>query len=63
MEEIIVYFHTDCLLKNNGTNHPERKERLDSILESIKQIKEFKIDFKEAPIAGTESISPCQIII
>ena len=54
---MLVYFHNDCLLKDNGFNHPERKERLDSILESIKQIKEFKIDFKEAPLAGTESIS------
>ena len=54
---MLVYSHSDCLLKDNGFNHPERKERLDSILESIKQIKEFKIDFKEAPIAGTESIS------
>ena len=54
---MLVYSHSDCLLKDNGFNHPERKERLDSILESIKQIKEFKIDFKEAPLAGTESIS------
>ena len=36
MKEIITYFHTDCLLKNNGINHPERKERLESILSSIK---------------------------
>ena len=35
---MLVYSHTDCLLKDNGFNHPERKERLDSILESIKQI-------------------------
>ena len=54
---MLVYSHSDCLLKDNGYNHPERKERLDSILETIKQIKEFKIDFKEAPLAGTESIS------
>ena len=36
MEEIIVYFHTDCLLKNNGTNHPERKERLEVVLKTIR---------------------------
>ena len=54
---MLVYSHTDCLLKNNGFNHPERKERLDSILESIKQIKDIKISFKEAPLADMDAIS------
>jgi len=54
---MLVYSHTDCLLKDNGFNHPERKERLDSILESIKQIKDIKINFKEAPLADMDSIS------
>ena len=36
---MIIYTHPDCLLKENGSNHPERKERLDSVLESINQIK------------------------
>ena len=54
---MLVYSHTDCLLKDNGFNHPERKERLDSILESIKQIKDIKISFKEAPFADTDVIS------
>jgi acetoin utilization deacetylase AcuC-like enzyme len=54
---MLIYFHTDCLLKDNGFNHPERKERLDSILESIKQIKNIKISFKEAPLADTSVIS------
>ena len=54
---MLVYSHTDCLLKDNGFNHPERKERLDSILESIKQIKDIKISFKEAPLADMDSIS------
>ena len=54
---MLVYSHTDCLLKDNGFNHPERKERLDSILESIKQIKNIKISFKEAPLADTSVIS------
>ena len=26
---MIVYTHSDCLLKFNGPGHPERKERLD----------------------------------
>ena len=54
---MLVYSHTDCLLKDNGFNHPERKERLDSILESIKQIKNIKISFKEAPLADKDLIS------
>ena len=31
---MIVYSHSDCLLKFNGQGHPERKERVDSILKS-----------------------------
>ena len=54
---MLVYKHNDCLLKNNGFNHPERKERINSILESIKQIKEFKVNFKDAPLANIETIS------
>ena len=54
---MLVYTHSDCLLKNNGPNHPERKERLKSILDSIKDIKDFKIEFKEAPIAKMDTIS------
>ena len=54
---MLIYSHNDCLLKNNGPNHPERKERLKSILDSIKDIKDFKIEFKEAPIAKMDIIS------
>jgi acetoin utilization deacetylase AcuC-like enzyme len=54
---MIVYRHDECLLKDNGSNHPERKERIDSILDSINQIKDFKIDFKDAPFADIETIS------
>ncbi len=53
---MIIYKHDDCLLKDNGFNHPERRERIESILESIKQIKDFKIDFKDAPTADLEQI-------
>ena len=48
---MIIYKHDDCLLKDNGFNHPERKERIESILESIKQIKDYKIYIKDAPLA------------
>ncbi len=54
---MLVYTHSDCQLKDNGLNHPERKERLETIIESIKQIKDFKINFKEAPIADMKIIS------
>ena len=54
---MLVYTHSDCQLKDNGLNHPERKERLETIIESIKQIKDFKINFKEAPIADMKTIS------
>ena len=53
---MIIYTHPACLLKFNGQNHPERKERLESIIESIKS-SELKADFKDAPIADLEIIS------
>ena len=54
---MIIYTHSHCLLKDNGSNHPERKERLDPILETIKKIKDFKIYIKEARLADLETIS------
>ncbi len=54
---MIVYKHPECLLKDNGQNHPERKERITSILDSIKKIKEFHVDYKDAPIASTDIVS------
>ena len=54
---MLIYKHNDCLLKDNGFNHPERKERIESILESIKQIKDFEINYKDAPLADIETIS------
>ncbi len=54
---MLIYKHNDCLLKNNGFNHPERKERIDSILESIKEIKNFEVNFMDAPLASIETIS------
>ena len=38
MNEITLYTHNDCLLKDNGQNHPERKERLSTVLNTIKSI-------------------------
>ena len=42
MEEIIIYTHSDCLLKDNGPNHPEKRERLEIVLKSIKEIFNIK---------------------
>ena len=57
MEKIIVYTHSDCLAKDNGTNHPERKERLETVLESVKELDSLDIVIKEAPLAISETIN------
>ena len=54
---MIVYTHNDCLKKFNGQNHPERKERLISIIKTLKSSPELKINFKEAPLAKMSEIS------
>jgi acetoin utilization deacetylase AcuC-like enzyme len=53
---MIVYTHNDCLKKFNGKNHPERKERLDTIINSLKSSSELKISFKKAPLAKMSEI-------
>ena len=53
---MIIYTHNDCLKKFNGHNHPERKERLETILSSIKS-SNLKIEFKEAPLADIKTVS------
>ncbi len=53
---MIVYSHPDCLLKFNGHGHPERKERLDSIINSIKS-SDIDIKFKDAPLVDLKSVS------
>ncbi len=53
---MIIYTHKDCLKKYNGDGHPEKKERLDSIINSIK-LSKLKAKFKEAPLANLEIIS------
>ena len=57
MEKIIVYTHSDCLDKDNGANHPERKERLEAVLDSVQELKSLDIEIKEAPLAEPETIS------
>ena len=56
MNEIVVFTHPECLLKDNGINHPERKERLEISLKSIKEISSLNIDIKEANLADLYDI-------
>ena len=56
MKKIIVYTHPDCLLKDNGPNHPEKKERLQIILKSIQDICCIDIEIKDAPLADIDDI-------
>lgn len=53
---MIIYTHKECLKKFNGSGHPERKERLNSIINSIKS-SNLKVGFREAPIADIKTIS------
>ena len=57
MKNLTVYTHSDFLLKDNGPNHPERKERIITIIESIKKINNITVDFKESPLANLEIIN------
>ena len=57
MNKLIVYTHSDCLLKDNGSKHPENKERLQVILKSIQDINSINIEIKDAPFANTKEIS------
>ena len=54
---MIIYTHNDCLKKFNGYGHPERKERLESIINSIKSSSELNAKFKSAPLANMNIIS------
>ena len=57
MEDITVFSHSDCIAKDNGEKHPERKERLEVILDSIKNLNELNISLKEAPLANFKAIN------
>jgi acetoin utilization deacetylase AcuC-like enzyme len=57
MEDITVFSHLDCIAKDNGENHPETKERLEVILDSIKGISQLNISFKDSPLADFKTIN------
>ena len=56
MNEIIVFTHSDCLLKDNCSNHPERKERLQTVLKSIEEATNIDIDIKDAPLIDLDNV-------
>ena len=56
MKKIIVYTHSDCILKDNGLNHPEKKERLQAVLKSIQNISIDGIEIFDAPLAVVDDI-------
>ena len=53
---MIIYTHSDCLLKFNGPNHPERRERLESIISSIKST-DISVEFKDSPLINLDIVS------
>jgi acetoin utilization deacetylase AcuC-like enzyme len=53
---MIVFTHSDCLKKYNGENHPESKDRLNSINNLLRSSPELEINFKEAPLAKMNEI-------
>ena len=57
MKKIIVYTHSDCLLKDNGSNHPEKMERLETILKLINDLNNIDIEIQKAPLATIDNIS------
>jgi len=57
MKDITVFSHLDCIAKDNGEKHPETKERLEVILDSIKGISQLNISFKDSPLADFKTIN------
>ena len=53
---MIIYTHNDCLKKFNGHSHPERKERLESIISSIKS-SNLTVEFKDSPLVKLDILS------
>ena len=53
---MIIYTHEDCLRKFNGHGHPEKKERLESIISSIK-LSDLPVKFKDAPLVNLDVVS------
>ena len=54
---MIIFTHPDCLLKDNGSGHPEKKERLAVVLEAIQGIDDVDTEVRLAPLATNEHVS------
>ncbi|HHZ69597.1 MAG TPA: histone deacetylase, partial [Methylococcaceae bacterium] len=57
MGKVIVFTHPDCLLKDNGPNHPEKKERLVVALEAIQNTDDIDTELRLASLATNEHVS------
>jgi len=57
MGKVIIFTHPDCLLKDNGSNHPEKKERLAVVLKAIQDIDDVDTEVRLAPLATNEHVS------
>ena len=57
MGKVIIFTHPDCLLKDNGSNHPEKKERLAVVLKAIQSIDDVDTEVRLAPLATNEHVS------
>jgi acetoin utilization deacetylase AcuC-like enzyme len=53
----ILYTHPDCLRHNQGPSHPERPERLKSVLAALDHADFAALDRREAPEATREQIA------
>ncbi|MFT7517187.1 MAG: acetoin utilization deacetylase AcuC-like enzyme [Myxococcota bacterium] len=54
---MIIFTHPDCLLKENGSSHPEKKERLAVVLKAIQDMDDVDTEVRLAPLATHEQIS------
>ena len=57
MGKVIVFTHPDCLLKDNGSNHPEKQERLAVVLKAIQSIGDVDTEVRLAPLATNAQVS------
>jgi acetoin utilization deacetylase AcuC-like enzyme len=52
----VLFTHTDCITHNPGPGHPERPERLKSVLAALDHADFAALDRREAPFATVEQI-------
>jgi acetoin utilization deacetylase AcuC-like enzyme len=52
----ILFTHPDCIAHNTGAGHPERPERLKSVLAALDHADFAALDRREAPFATVEQI-------